>query len=211
MLLAMIVDNLRREQESRDLEWIIKQQNPSLPELESELPGSGWFAKFAGLLVNHDAKKDAKLIRAVLPIAVEQGLLAASKEPGETILYSTTEKGRLWSESQYAGLGRERLHDDDSLTRQIDAVQLCETLLKNGSKMTATDLQNTAFSPLERNTEDRAGLLAQQQAYNKTITVIFERAVSSALEDEWIIEAEGHYCLTDKGKDESTTFFDHWR
>ena len=217
MLLAMIIDDLSMESESRSESWIVQHQNPDASLLISE-SSKGirpvWLAKLCGVIVRcccrRDTKREARRIRALLPSAVEERLLVSSKRH-DGMYYSVTDTGKKWSEDLYSELGKERLHDSNRLTRLADASELRKTLVRHGSDMPDAELRNTAFPPMDWDTEDRVGLRAQQQAYNATLPVIFERAICTAIQEGWISEVNDRYRLTSTGRSTGAVYFDNWR
>jgi hypothetical protein len=218
MLLAMIVEALRDEAEGRDAAWIIAQQCPDVSGVTAELLEGGcpgWLAKALDLgvraLARRDATREAKRIRALLPLACEEGLLTAAVNP-EGTLYAATGAGRRWAEEQYAELGRREAAHDDELARLTGASRLCKALLDNGSRMQPRELQGAVFPPLDWAAEDHAGHRAQQRAYNATIPQLFERAAAAAIRKGWVVvEADGAYRLTPSGASVGAVYFDDWR
>jgi len=217
MLLAMIIDDLRMESESRSESWIVQQQNPNASHGISDISEGirpDWIARLCGIFFRcfcwFSARKEAKRIRALLPIAVKELLLTHSKRL-DGIYYSATDRGKKWSEDVYSELGKERLRDNNRFQKLADASELCRALMKHGSDMSATELQNAAFPPMDWDPEGRAGLRAQQQAYNATLPIILERALSTAIKKGWISEVDGLYHLTGSGRDTGAVYFDDWR
>lgn len=209
VLLAMIIDDLLVEPEDRDESWIIKAQNPDVFEVAKEIY-PGWLARLCAVFAWFDTRKEAKRIRAVLPIAVEQGLLTTSTRDN-TVFYSATDAGRKWCEDRYAELGRSQLADEDPQTRLINASRLCRILADHGSDMEATELQNGVFPPADWDTEGRPGQRAQQEAHNASIPAAFELTVSTATEEGWITRTGDRYSLTDSGSTKGAVYFDDWR
>jgi len=213
MLLAMVIDDLRMQPESRSESWIVGQLEAGSPHqiagfFARRLPGPAGTVFRA--LLRRWGTATAERIHSLLPLALEEQLLVASHgHDGEH--YATTETGRSWSEEVYAALGRARLDDDDRLSRLADASEICKALSRHASGMTREDVLTAAFPPMDWDTGGRPGLRAQQEAYNACLPAIFERAITTAIEEGWIVEADGRLHLTAPGEDAGTTCFDDWR
>lgn len=217
MLLAVIIEDLGMEMESRDESWIIQQQNPDLWPLTSSFLGRirpVWLSRacsfFARKFVRSNTEKETKRIITVLSIGVEEELLKVESRNGVRF-FTVTDAGSKWAENNYGELGQTELCDEDRIKRLIGASRLCRILLDRGSNMSDAELQSAVYPELDWDTVVHKGLRAQQQSYNSNTGDLFKRAVETAIGEGWVLKIEGECHLTSIGRDKGAVYFDNWR